>query len=83
VSAGSHLVVFTYHPVSYYPALFAVGLLVLVGLTIAPRAWKRKRQRRVTTTTRPRGRSDKPDRPDRSVNRERRLRRRSTVFEEQ
>jgi hypothetical protein len=76
VSAGSHLVVFKYHPVSYYPALFAFGLLVLIGLTIAPRAWKGSHRPRGTATRR-------RDRPDRSVNRERRLRRRSTVFEEQ
>ena len=84
VPAGSHLVVFRYHPVSYYPALFAVGLLALIGLTIAPRLWKRSRRRRRATTARPTTARPTTARRNRAVDRERRQRRRrGTVFEEQ
>jgi hypothetical protein len=84
VSAGSHLVVFRYHPISYYPALFALGLLTLIALIVAPRLWKRRSRPRATT----------PTRRDRSVDRERKAQRkpkpepkatpkRRTLFEEQ
>jgi hypothetical protein len=84
VSAGSHLVVFRYHPVSYYPALFALGLLTLIALIVAPRLWKKRGRPRPAT----------PTRRDRSVDRERKAKRkpkpepkarpkRRPVFEEQ
>ena len=45
MTAGTHLVVFKYRSRSSYPALFAFGVLVLIGLVLAPVLWRRYRRR--------------------------------------
>jgi hypothetical protein len=41
VPAGTHLVVFKYRPRSSYPALFALGAFVLLGIALGPTMWRR------------------------------------------
>ena len=44
VPAGTHLVVFKYRPRSSYPALFALGAFVLLGIAFGPMMWRRWKQ---------------------------------------
>jgi hypothetical protein len=46
VPAGTHLVVFKYRPRSSYPALFALGAFVLLGIAFGPMMWRRWNRRR-------------------------------------
>jgi uncharacterized membrane protein YfhO len=46
VPAGTHLVVFKYRPRSSYPALFALGAFVLLGIALGPMLWRRWNERR-------------------------------------
>ena len=41
VSPGTHVVVFQFKGYGSYPMLFLIGLLVLVGVGISPRRWRR------------------------------------------
>lgn len=52
VAVGTHVVTFQYRSSSRYPALFAVGALVLLALVFGPERWRRARAR---CADRPRG----------------------------
>ena len=41
VSPGNHVVVFQFKGYGSYPMLFLIGLLILVGVGISPRRWRR------------------------------------------
>jgi hypothetical protein len=87
VPAGSHLVVFTYHPISYYPQLFAVGFLALLALTITPRLWTRRRRGRPVSRVPATAEPERPSEPKPTehvpTERVRRRRGRAPLFEEQ
>jgi hypothetical protein len=45
VGPGRHTVTFSYGGYGIYPALFALALVVLVGLAAGPLLWRRARRR--------------------------------------
>ena len=50
IPAGTHLVVFKYRPRSSYPALFALGVFVLLAIALGPLLWRRWSARRKSRT---------------------------------